>query len=104
MQADVVLGLRVLHPAGNRKSADTLDSILSIGNLKTHPHGDTPTPSKPHLLIVPLPERLWGPNTFKLPLTLFHTAIQAPMFLPTSVPVTFRTPEPMWDPLCPGSK
>ena len=29
--------LRVLHLAGNKKSADTLGSVLSIGNLKASP-------------------------------------------------------------------
>ena len=37
-QADVVLELRVLHLAGNRKSTDKLGGILSIGNHKAHSH------------------------------------------------------------------
>ena len=39
--ADVVLELRVLHLAGNRKLTDSLGSILSIRNLKACPHSDT---------------------------------------------------------------
>ena len=49
MQADVVLErqLRALHLAGNRKLTETLDCILSIANLKAHPHSDTFPPTRP---------------------------------------------------------
>jgi hypothetical protein len=41
-------------------------------HLKNHPHSDTLPPTRPHLLIEPLPKGqgfkhmiLWGPNLFK---------------------------------------
>ena len=47
---------------------------LSIGDLRVYPHGDTHPPSKPHLLIVPLPMgqafkhmNLWELYLFLLP-------------------------------------
>ena len=56
MQADVVLELRVLHLAGNRKSTDChTEGNLSKRDHKAHPHRDTLPPSRPHLLIVSLP-------------------------------------------------
>ena len=59
MQVDVVLELRVLHLVSNRKSmAETLGGILSKGDLKAHPHSGIVLPTRPHLLIVPLPMRL----------------------------------------------
>ena len=78
MQAAMVLEkeLRVLHLEDNKRSTDTLDGILSIGNLKACPHSDTLPPTRLHLLqkattlkgaIVPLPKSLWGPITLKLP-------------------------------------
>ena len=73
MQAGMVLELRVLHLAGNRKLTDIPGSILSKENLKARPHVDTlPRTShthskKPHLLILPFLVRLWGPVTFRLP-------------------------------------
>lgn len=45
MQADVVLELRVLHLAGNRKITETLSNILSTGNLKAHSNNNI-LPSK----------------------------------------------------------
>jgi hypothetical protein len=39
--------------------------------LKTHPHSDTLSPTRPHLLIVPLP----GPSIFKPP-QLLHLSYQ----------------------------
>ena len=50
VQADVVLELRVLHLAGNRKSTDSLGGILSIGNLKSCPHSDTLPPVRSYSL------------------------------------------------------
>lgn len=62
IQAAMVLGLRVLHLSGNRKSTNMLGGILSIGGtLKAHPHSGTIPPTKPYLLVVPLPMKLWGP-------------------------------------------
>ena len=47
---------------------------LSIGDSKACPHSDTLPPTRPHLLIVPLPKgqafkhmSLWGPYLFQLP-------------------------------------
>ena len=40
----------VLHLPGNRKSTETLGSILSIGNLKTLPHSGTLPPTKSYPL------------------------------------------------------
>ena len=68
--------------AGQKITTTTLDSILSIGNLKAHPYSDTlkhtltvahpsnkaiPSPTKPCFLTVTLPVRVWEPITFKLP-------------------------------------
>ena len=61
MQADVVVELRVLHLAGNRKLTDTLGGTLSIGNLQACPQSDALPPTKP------LPLGLWRPVTFKPP-------------------------------------
>ena len=41
----MMLELRVLHLAGNRKLTETLGSVLSIENLKAHPHSDTLPPT-----------------------------------------------------------
>lgn len=70
----MVLVLRVLPLADNKKSTETLGGVLSITNLKAIPHSDTPPPirtypfqqsPKIHLLIVTLPTTLWEPITFK---------------------------------------
>lgn len=61
MQADVVLVLRLLHLAGNRKSTDTRSS-LNKGELRAMV---TLSPTKPHLLIVPLPVSFWGTKLSK---------------------------------------
>jgi hypothetical protein len=44
----------------------TVGMAWAFGTLK-HTPGDTPPPTRPHLLIVPLPIRLWGPSPFKPP-------------------------------------
>lgn len=44
--ADMVLELRVLHLADNRKLTKTLGGILTIGNLKAYLHCDTLPPTK----------------------------------------------------------
>lgn len=41
------------------------DTILIIVNL-TSSNKALPSETKPHLLVVPLPVRIWGPSTFKL--------------------------------------
>ena len=59
MQADMVLQkeLRVLCLDPQAAEGDCVHTgyILSIGDLKVHPHNDTLPPTKTHLLIVPLP-------------------------------------------------
>jgi len=48
-----------LDPKAHRR----LTSAWPEEGLKGHPHSDTPTPTRPHLLIVPLP----GPSISKSP-------------------------------------
>ena len=79
MQADV-LELRVLHLVGNKKSIETLKSMLSIGSLKGHPpqrHTSSnkaiSTRAKPHLLTVRLPIKLCRPINYIHTITLTFT-------------------------------
>ena len=55
---------RVIHPlqAARRDCVSHWHS-LSIYNLKAHLHSDTLPPTRPHLLVVPLP----GPSIYKPP-------------------------------------
>ena len=56
MKTDVVLELRELHLAGSRKLTDChTEGSLSKRDLKACLHSDTLPPTRPHLLIVPLP-------------------------------------------------
>ena len=56
MQAEIIPEeLRVLHLVPKAVSLEE--------GLKAHPHSDTLPPTRPYLLIVPLP----GPNIFKPP-------------------------------------
>jgi hypothetical protein len=68
MQADMVLEktrefyiwiLRhpeeTVHQAARRRLEFYTRQSLSLGDLKAHPHSDTPPPTRPHLLVVPLP-------------------------------------------------
>ena len=58
-QAGMVLEkeLTVLHvgPQAASKEETVTEQSLSIGDLKAHPHRDTLPPTRPPLLIVPLP-------------------------------------------------
>jgi hypothetical protein len=61
IQAGMVLeDLRVLHLDKAVARRDCLIGSQEDG-LKAHPHSDTLPPTRPHLLIVPLP----GPSIFK---------------------------------------
>lgn len=42
VQSDMVLQkyLSIQHSIGNKKSTETLGGVLSMGNLKVHPHSD----------------------------------------------------------------
>ena len=61
MAGNMVLRCTARHGAGYiliRKQQEVYcdpRSSLSIGDLRVHPHSDTLPPTKPHLLIVPLP-------------------------------------------------
>jgi hypothetical protein len=58
------LGVLHLHPKEARSRLTSRQ--LGGGSLKAHPHSDTLPPTRPRLLIVPLP----GPFVFKPPQTL----------------------------------
>ena len=73
MQADVVLDLRMQHLAGNRKLTDLLRKWPEHEKSQhlppqwyTFSNKTIPTLTRPYLLIVPFPMRLWGIITFKL--------------------------------------
>ena len=57
---------------------------LSTGDLKTHPNSDTLPPTRPHLLIVPLPVG----QAFK------HMSLWAPFLLKPSQECKFNSPNP----------
>lgn len=84
VQADVVLELRMLHLAGNRKSTGChTRGNLSTRDLKAGPHGDIHPPTRPPLLIEPLPlaaiffqtitHGYWDQNSSKLLLDVVHS-------------------------------
>ena len=73
MQADVVLDLRMQLLAGNRKLTDLLRKWPEHEKYQhlppqwhTFSNKTIPTLTRPYLLIVPFPMRLWGIITFKL--------------------------------------
>jgi hypothetical protein len=63
VQADIVQELRVLHLVSKTNRRRLASRQLGRRSLKAHPHSDTLPPTKPHLLIVPLPR----PSIFKPP-------------------------------------
>jgi hypothetical protein len=80
VQADVALEeLRVLPSYPQAPEGDCHPGCsLSIADFKAFPHSDTLPPTKPYLLVVPLPMSqaithlsLWEPNLFKPPWNLF---------------------------------
>ena len=72
--------LRVLYLdlQSTESDSDTL-ARLELRRPQSPPSSGTPLPTRPHLLIMPLPMDLWGPFSFK-PLhgstTLGHTWFQ----------------------------